>query len=80
MRRIRGTDDTRMTMNQLAPSTTAQLLRWELAWVSVEILGVAAGLWLSLGTTAAELGGTVLLSVCVVSLLVRMQHYTAVRR
>ena len=47
---------------------------------AMEILGIAAGLWLSLGTTAAELGGTVLLSVCVVSLLVRMQHYSAVRR
>jgi len=73
-------DDYGMNTQPLARRTTAELLRWELAWISVEILGVAAGLSLMLGTPAVEFGGTVLFSVCIVSLLIRVQHYAVLRR
>jgi hypothetical protein len=69
-----------MNTRPLARPTTAQLLRWELTWVSAEMLAMCAGLWLVLGTPAVEFGGTVLFLVCIVSFLVRMQHYTRLWR
>jgi len=69
-----------MTIKHFGGRSTAQFLRWELAWLSVEILGVVAGLWLSLRAAPVQLGGTVLFFVFVVSLLVRMQHYSSLKR
>jgi hypothetical protein len=66
-----------MAINQLVRPRDAQLLRWELASVSAELVGVASGLWLMLGTQAAEFGGGVLFFTCVASFLVRSQRSTS---
>jgi len=66
-----------MAINQFVRPRDAQLLRWELALVSAELVGVAIGLWLMLGTQAAEFGGGVLFCTCVASFVVRSQRGTS---
>jgi hypothetical protein len=64
-----------MTTTQLSRPSLAALLRWEAAWITFEVIGVGAGLWLTLGTPLADLGAVVLLGVCAVSFAVRWRHY-----
>jgi hypothetical protein len=69
-----------MTPSRLASMATAQIFRWEIGWLAVEVIGVALGLGLMLGTELDEAGGGLLFLVCGISFFVRSRHYIAIRR
>jgi hypothetical protein len=58
---------------------TASLVRWELAWISVELCAVGIGLWLMLATPFSELGSWALLTFCMAGFFVRFRHYYVLR-
>jgi hypothetical protein len=69
-----------MTTYRTARRMAARLLRWELSWIGVEILGVMIGLGLMLGTEFDEHGGVVLLTVCAMSFYVRGRKHARTTR
>jgi hypothetical protein len=69
-----------MTTYRTARRLAARLLRWELSWLCIEVLGVVIGLGLMLGTELDEEGGTVLFTVCAMSFFVRGRQHTRVTR
>jgi hypothetical protein len=70
------------TMNpaRFASMAAAQIFRWEMGCLAVEVIGVAAGLGLMLGTDWDATGGGLLFLVCGMSFFVRGRHYVTVRR
>ena len=69
-----------MSTSHDARPTTSQLVRWEISWLCVELLGVAIGLGLMLGTELDEHGGYLLFTVCAGSFFVRWRHYSSLRK
>ena len=64
-----------MTTYQTARLVAARLLRWELSWLCVEVLGVVIGLGLMLGTELDEEGGVLVFTVCAMSFFVRGRQH-----
>jgi hypothetical protein len=69
-----------MTPYKIATAAAARLLRWELRWLAFEVLGVAIGLALMLGTELDEAGGGLLFLVCGMSFFVRGRQYAGSKR
>lgn len=69
-----------MNPSRFASMAAAQIFRWEMGWLVVEVLGVVAGLALMLGTDLDLTGGGLLFLVCGMSFFVRARHYAALRR
>ena len=64
-----------MTTSTFTHRSTAQLLRWEIAFVVAEACGIGIGLYLMLAREQAELGGGVMFLTLVMSAVARCIHY-----
>jgi hypothetical protein len=69
-----------MSPYRIARLAAEKLFRWEFAWVAVEVLGVAIGLWLMLGIKRYVAGGGALFLVCGMSFFIRGRQYVGIVR
>ena len=69
-----------MSPFEIARRAATKLLRWEVACVTAESLGIALGLWLMLGKDMRMAGGGLLILVCGMSFFIRARQYVGIVR